>query len=124
MLDILATLVIGCPRRGMPRTGMTILKLIKALLRHHLTQNRAEIGMAVCGVVAMLTPLLLWVAWSVEGLKIILMVGFASFLLATWFAQYAAPESVVPEADKLPKPGEFPLQNQPEAKPETWRDVS
>lgn len=101
-----------------------MLTFIKAFLRRHLTKGRAEVGMACCGVVALVTPLLLWVSWSVNGLKIILMVGFASFLLATWFAQYAAPESVDPNEERLPKPGEIPLPGQNEAKRETWRDIT
>jgi len=101
-----------------------MLTFIKAFLRRHLTKERAEDGMACCGVVALVTPLLLWVSWSVNGLKIILMVGFASFLLATWFAQYAAPESVDPNEERLPKPGEIPLPGQNEAKRATWRDIT
>ena len=101
-----------------------MINFVKAFFRHHLTKERAEVGMACCGIVALLTPLLLWVAWSVDGLKIILMVGFASFLLATWFAQYAAPESVDPNEERLPKPGETLLPGQGEAKPETWRDIT
>lgn len=101
-----------------------MLNFAKAFLRRHLTQDRAEVGMACCGIVALLTPLLLWVSWSVTGLKIILMIGFASFLLATWFAQYAAPESVDPNAERLPKPGEIPLPGRSDAKPETWRDIT
>jgi len=101
-----------------------MLTFIKAFLRRHLTKERAEVGMACCGVVALVTPLLLWVSWSVNGLKIILMVGFASFLLATWFAQYAAPEAVDPNEERLPKPGEIPLSGQTDTKRETWRDIS
>jgi hypothetical protein len=116
-----------------------MINFVKALLRRHLTKNRAEIGMACCGIVALLTPLLLWVSWSVDGLKIILMIGFASFLLATWFAQYASPEAIDPNEERLPKPGELPLPGQADANlkpgelplpghakrnPETWRDIS
>ncbi len=101
-----------------------MLKFLQAFLRRHLTKERAEVGMACCGIVALLTPLLLWVSWSVNGLKIILMTGFGSFLLATWFAQYAAPESIDPNAERLPKPGELPLGNPDETRRETWRDIS
>ena len=103
-----------------------MLKDLDAVIRHTLTQDRAEICMGVCGIVALLTPLLLWVSWSVLILKIILAIGFASFLLATWFAQYAAPESVDPNEERLPKPGEIPLSGVKTAEPnrQPWRDVS
>ncbi len=103
-----------------------MLKDLEALIGHVLTKDRAEIGMGICGLVALLTPLLLWVSWSVVGLKIILMIGFAAFLLATWFAQYAAPETVDPDAERLPKPGEIPLSavDRNEDKRKTWRDVT
>lgn len=111
-------------QRAALNAGDVMLKLLQAFVRRILTKERAEVGMACCGIVALLTPLLLWVSWSVDGLKIILMIGFASFLLATWFAQYAAPEFVDPEEERLPKPGELPLPGQADAKPETWRDTT
>jgi len=101
-----------------------MLKTLDALVRKVLTKDRAEIGMGLCGIVALLTPLLLWVSWSVDGLKIILMTGFGAFLLATWFAQYAAPETVDPNEERLPKPGELPLPGEPKQQRETWRDVT
>lgn len=101
-----------------------MLTLVKALLRRHLTKNRAEICMAGCGLVALVTPLLLWVSWSKEVFKAVLAMGFASFLLATFFAQYAAPEALDPNEERLPKPGEIPLPNAEANKPETWRDVT
>ena len=103
---------------------MQVLTFVKALLRHFLTKERAEIGMAAAGLVALVTPLMLWVAWSKEMLKIVLMVGFASFLLATFFAQYAAPETVDPDEERLPRPGEDPMLHAENAKRDTWRDVS
>jgi hypothetical protein len=42
-------------------------------------------------------------------LKGILAMGFASFLLATWFAQYACPETLDIGQETLPKPGELPV---------------
>ena len=86
-----------------------IITFIKAILRRFLTQERAEIGMAMCGLVALITPLLLWVSWSPEMLKGILAMGFASFLLATGFAQYACPEALDADQETLPKPGELPI---------------
>ena len=86
-----------------------IITFIKAILRRFLTQERAEIGMAMCGLVALITPLLLWVSWSPEKLKGILAMGFASFLLATGFAQYACPEALDVDQKTLPKPGESPI---------------
>ena len=85
-----------------------IITFIKAILRRFLTQERAEIGMAMCGLVALITPLLLWVSWSPEMLKGILAMGFASFLLATGFAQYACPESSDVDQETLPKPRGVP----------------
>ena len=87
-----------------------ILVFIKALLRRFLTQERAEIGMAMCGLVALITPLLLWVAWSPNMLKGILVMGFTSFLLATWFAQYACPEVLDVNEEETPKPEEYLLK--------------
>ena len=86
-----------------------IIAFVKAILRRFLTQKRAEVGMAMCGLVALITPLLLWVSWSPDMLKGILVMGFASFLLATWFAQYACPEALDPDQEVLPKPGELPI---------------
>ena len=86
-----------------------VIAFIKAILRRILTQKRAEIGMAMCGLVALVTPLLLWVSWSPDMLKGILAMGFASFLLATWFAQYACPETLDIGQEKLPKPGDLPV---------------
>ena len=86
-----------------------LIVFVKAILRRFLTQKRAEIGMAMCGLVALITPLLLWVSWSPDMLKGILVMGFASFLLATWFAQYACPETLDPDQEVLPKPGELPI---------------
>ena len=86
-----------------------VIAFIKAILRRILTRERAEIGMAMCGLVALVTPLLLWVSWSPDMLKGILAMGFASFLLATWFAQYACPEALDPDQEVLPKPGELPI---------------
>ena len=63
----------------------------------------------MCGLVALITPLLLWVSWSPEMLKGILAMGFASFLLATGFAQYACPEALDADQETLPKPGELPI---------------
>ena len=80
-----------------------IIEFIKALLRRFLTQGRAEIGMAICGLVALITPLLLWVSWSPDMLKGILVIGFTSFLLATWFAQYACPEALDDDQETMPK---------------------
>ena len=84
-----------------------MITFTKAVLRRFLTRERAEIGMAMCGLVALITPLLLWVSWSPEMLKGILVMGFASFLLATWFAQYACPETLDVDQETLPKPGEI-----------------
>ena len=84
-----------------------VIAFIKAILRRILTRERAEIGMAMCGLVALVTPLLLWVSWSPDMLKGILAIGFASFLLATWFAQYACPEALDIGQETLPKPGEI-----------------
>lgn len=86
-----------------------LIAFVKALFRHYLTKERAEVGMAICGLVALVTPLLLWVSWSTDMLKGILAMGFASFILATWFAQYACPEALDPDQELLPKPGEIPL---------------
>jgi len=86
-----------------------IIAFIKAIIRRFLTRERAEIGMAMCGLVALITPLLLWVSWSPDMLKGILVMGFASFLLATWFAQYACPEAVDVDQETLPRPGELPV---------------
>ena len=86
-----------------------IIAFIKAIIRRFLTRERAEIGMAMCGLVALITPLLLWVSWSPDMLKGILVMGFVSFLLATWFAQYACPEAVDADQEILPKPGELPV---------------
>jgi hypothetical protein len=85
-----------------------MITFTRAVLRRFLTRERAEIGMAVCGLVALITPLLLWVSWSPNMLKGILVMGFASFLLATWFAQYACPEALDVDQEMLPKPGEIP----------------
>ena len=82
------------------------LNLPRVLLRHYLTKNRAEIGMTICGLVALVTPLLLWVSWSKEILQIVLIMGFSAFILATFFAQYACPDSVEPGEDDFPRPGE------------------
>ena len=86
-----------------------IVTFIKAILRRFLTRERAEIGMAMCGLVALITPLLLWVSWSPDMLKGILVMGFTSFLLATWFAQYACPEALDVDQETPPKPGELPV---------------
>jgi len=86
-----------------------MITFIKAVLRRFLTRERAEIGMAMCGLVALITPLLLWVSWSPDMLKGILAMGFASFLLATGFAQYACPEALEVDQETLPKPGEIPV---------------
>ena len=86
-----------------------IIAFVKAILRRLLTQQRAEIGMAICGLVVLISPLLLWVSWSPDMLKGILVMGFASFLLATWFAQYACPEALDPDQEVLPKPGELTI---------------
>ena len=83
------------------------LNLPRVLLRHYLTKNRAEIGMTICGLVALVTPLLLWVSWSKEILQIVLIMGFSAFILATFFAQYACPDSVEPGEDDFPRPGEL-----------------
>lgn len=103
---------------------MRILDFVRAFFRTHLTRNRAEIGMGISGLGALVTPLLLWISWSTDALKMILIFGFGCFLLATWFAQYAAPESVDPEEERLPRPGELPLSDSRDTKSETWRDVT
>ena len=33
--------------------------------------------------------------------------GFSAFILATFFAQYACPDSVKPREDDFPRPGEL-----------------
>ena len=86
-----------------------LIAFVRALFRHYLTKERAEVGMAICGLVALITPLLLWVSWSTDMLKGILAMGFTSFILATWFAQYACPEALDPNQEILPKPGDVPL---------------
>ena len=98
-----------------------------AIVRRYLTKDRAEIGMGICGIIALLTPLLLWVSWSINGLKMILATGFGAFLLATWFAQYTDRDRDManPNDEQFPKPGELPLpDNQETKKRETWRDVT
>lgn len=103
------------------------LNIPRLLLSHYLTKNRAEIGMTICGLVALVTPLLLWVSWSKEMLKIILIMGFSAFLLATFFAQYACPETVEPGEDDFPKPGELPKDSSKrlwESKENGWREHS
>ena len=98
---------------------------LNAVIRRYLTKDRAEIGMGICGIVALLTPLLLWVSWSINGLKMILATGFGAFLLATWFAQYTDRDMANPNDEQFPKPGELPLpDNQETKKRETWRDVT
>ncbi len=101
-----------------------MLTIIQKWLRHYLTRDRAEIGMAVCGLFALVTPLLIWVSWSKEVFKVVLIIGFTSFLLATWFAQYAAPETVDPDQERLPKPGELPLTGSDEDKSDSWRELT
>ena len=90
-----------------------------AVIRRYLTKDRAEIGMGICGIVALLTPLLLWVSWSINGLKMILATGFAAFLLATWFAEFTDPDTGRPQDENFPTPGD-----QETEKRETSRDVS
>lgn len=103
---------------------MGVIDGVAAWLREHLTRGRAEVGMAVCGFGALLTPLLLWISWSPEVLKMVLTFGFGCFLLAIWFAQYAAPETLDPNEERLPKPGEIPLDGKHDSRPESWRDVT
>jgi len=103
------------------------LNIPRVLLRHYLTKNRAEMGMTICGLVALVTPLLLWVSWSKEMLKIILIMGFSAFLLATFFAQYACPETVEPGEDDFPKPEELPRDSSKRlwgSKESDWREHS
>ena len=106
------------------------LNLPRILLRHYLTKNRAEIGMTICGLVALVTPLLLWVSWSKEILQIVLIMGFSAFILATFFAQYACPDSVEPGEDDFPRPGELNKngdsndQNFSGRRERGWRDHS
>lgn len=107
---------------------MRIGELIGALLRKHLTRNRAEIGMGIAGLGALVTPLLLWISWSPDALKMVLIFGFGCFLLAIWFAQYAAPEYIDPDQERLPRPGELPLSREDAERRarrrDSWRDVS
>ena len=103
---------------------MGLFDFIGAFLRRHITRNRAEIGMGISGLGALVTPLLLWISWSPDALKMVLIFGFGCFLLATWFAQYAAPETVDPDEERLPRPGELPLPGTRDGKPDTWRDVT
>ena len=96
------------------------LNLPRVLLRHYLTKNRAEIGMTICGLVALVTPLLLWVSWSKEILQIVLIMGFSAFILATFFAQYACPDSVEPGELKTNKgSNDSNYREKPEG---GWRD--
>ena len=54
--------------------------------------------------------------------------GFSAFILATFFAQYACPDSVEPGEDNFPRPGELKAnkgssESNYREKPEHgWRD--
>lgn len=75
---------------------------IDVWLKRWLTKDRAEVGMAVFGMAALVTPLLLWVAFSLTMLKIVLTVGLGSVLLATLCAQYCCPDEVTEEERMRP----------------------
>ena len=54
--------------------------------------------------------------------------GFSAFILATFFAQYACPDSVEPGEDGFPRPGELKTNkgssdsNYREKSERVWRD--
>ena len=64
----------------------------------------------------------------VEKLQIVLIMGFSAFILATFFAQYACPDSVEPGEDDFPRPGELKTNkgssdsNYREKAERDWRD--
>ena len=109
---------------------MSLFQYLRFVPTSILTKRRAEFGMAVFGIGALVTPLLLWVAWSPEVLRNVLIHGFFCLFIAAWFAQYAAPEKLEPGDDPMrPDPDELrrmresaePLQRE---KSKTWREVS
>ncbi|MBT5265082.1 MAG: hypothetical protein HOL85_09635 [Rhodospirillaceae bacterium] len=69
---------------------------------HWLTKGRAEIGMGVFGMIALMTPLLLWVAWSPEVLRNILLIGLGSLAMALFFVRFACPDKGSRDRMKAP----------------------
>jgi hypothetical protein len=49
-------------------------------------RRNLEPYIAVCGFVALLTPLGLWISWSHEVLTIVLAIGMSAVFLASWLA--------------------------------------
>lgn len=75
---------------------------IEAWVGIWLTPNRAEIGLSVFGMIALVTPLLLWVAFSITMLKIVLSVGLGSIMLAIFCAQFCCRDEVPEEEQTRP----------------------
>lgn len=74
--------------------GRWASRRIERVLARLMTRNQAEILMSVLGLVAAVTPLLLWASWSSTMLGVVFGAGVGSAFGAIALAQYANPDSV------------------------------
>lgn len=68
--------------------------LIQAWLRHLLgpaLPRVVSVGISICGMVAMATPLAMWVAWSLPVLKLIMIIGMGA-VLTIFFLAWLSPD--------------------------------
>lgn len=116
--------------RGLGISSVSLFRYLRFVPTSILTKRRAELGMAIFGIGALVTPLLLWVAWSPEVLRNVLIHGFFCMFVAAWFAQYAAPEKLEPGDDPMrPDPDEIHRMRESgralrQGKRPTWREAS
>ena len=106
---------------------MWIIDLLRPLVRRWLTPERAEVGMAITGMVCLLSPLLLWVTFTPTLLKAMLSVVLGCFLLAVFFSQFACPEEVDESSERIRKVSVEEMRRLmgrrlPSVTPRRWRD--
>jgi hypothetical protein len=53
-----------------------------------LSRNLIEYGAGLCGMACLISPLLLWVSWSQEALKGILIFAFGALFITLWLTQF------------------------------------
>ena len=53
-----------------------------------LSRNMIEYGAGLCGMACLISPLLLWVSWSQEALKGILIFAFGALFITLWLTQF------------------------------------
>ena len=77
------------PEEGLPRLLAMLVHALLGRMRDRAPESVSRVGITVCGLVLMVTPLALWVAWSKTVLLTVLvicLVAVALLLVFVWLA--------------------------------------